>query len=162
MFVKIFIANVTPAGDAHLAVHHKGFVVHAPVDAVEVGNQRQPAPHPAAGTGRVEDTHPDVGVCCHGGKQRLLASHVDVVQQQAYLNATVCSGYQPAGQVAPGGIVIPDVILGINKLVGGFDQRSPHQEGITATVQQLKAGVRGVWGKVHPALVRYEGILHRG
>src|SRR5690606_13964514 len=65
-------------------------------------------------------------------------------------------------QIAAGSIVIPDVILGINMVAGSLNQSSTHQKGIPAGVEQLETGILRARGEVYLALVRHEGVLHRG
>ena len=137
MLIEVLIPDVPAPGNTHKTIHHKGFVVHAPVDAIKVSDKREPATESIPGPGWIEYTHTDIGMGIQQGEQGFLASNINVIQQQANHHPAISGRNQTAGQVTPTVIIVPDVILGVDALVGGLDQSSPGQKGILACVQQL-------------------------
>jgi hypothetical protein len=71
-------------------------VVHAVVDAVEVGDELQGA-RLAVGEG-VEDADPDVGVGVSGGDCRIASGERDVIDQKTYPSAAVDGPDQAFGE----------------------------------------------------------------
>ena len=115
MHVEIVVADVAAADDRDRVVHDEQFVVHAVVDATEVGEETQQLPRSIGE--RIEDADFDVGVRIHRRDEHVaVALEVQIVDQDAYPDTSIRGAHEVLDQDPPGGILIPDEVLQIQRL----------------------------------------------
>ncbi len=67
----------------------------------------------------------------------------DVVQQHAHPHPAIGGAQQRVGEDAPGQVVVPDVILDIQRTLRRLGQDDACQQGIDAAFQRAKAALPG-------------------
>jgi hypothetical protein len=77
-------------------------------------------------------------------KSGVATRNIDVVEQDPYPHPALGGRQQPRSQIAPGGIRIPDVVLGIDGVDGRIDQGIAFIEGGTARIHQQYARGTGM------------------
>ncbi|MNK93350.1 hypothetical protein D3C87_1135070 [compost metagenome] len=138
---EVLVADIAPADDGGLVIGNQRLVVHAPVHAREL-QQRAGTPEGAAGH-RVEDAHLDGWMGVHGQQQVVVGAHADVVQQHPHTHAPVCRAQHGVGQGSAGGVVVPDVVLEVERALGLFRQQHPGDQRVDVVRQQVEGAL--VW-----------------
>ena len=143
---EVFVGDVAPAGHRHHAVGDEQLVVHTPVHAVEVvdvvGKARQQVLPP--GRKGVEQPDLDIGVGVQRQQQRVFASGVQVVEDQAHAHAAQRGVAQRAQQVAAGLVVVDLVVLDVERAFGAARQFQPRLQRVLAGRHQAEAALLGV------------------
>jgi len=117
---KVPVTDVAPARHGHDAVGDHQFVVHAPIDAIEVEQRAQQSGGQlsSAHGKRIEQPHLDVVVGGKREQQLVITGGIQVVDQQAHAHAALCRIAQLAQEVAPGRVVLDLVILNVQRPFG--------------------------------------------
>ena len=138
---EIVVADVATADDRDRVVHHEELVVHAVVDAIEVGDEVQQMRR-TMGEG-IEETDFDVRVRIHGGDDRVAAVEVQIIHEDPYTYAAIGGPEQTLGQDPAGGVRVPDEVLQIQGLFRQLGHRNPRGKCPAAIGQDSKG--RLVW-----------------
>ncbi len=77
-------------------------------------------------------------------QDRVIGLRADVVKQHAHPHTAVCGAQQRVGEDAPGQVVVPDVVLDIQRTLRRIGQDDACQEGIDAASQRAKAALARV------------------
>ena len=85
------------------------------------------------GTNGIEEPHLDVGMGVERGQRRVDAAGAVVVQQQPHPHAALGGVAQGVEQQRARRILVPDVVLDVERAVGGPRQERPRGEGIAAS-----------------------------
>ena len=124
MHVEVVIADVAAADDRDGIVHDEQLVVHAMVDAAEVGEKTQQL-QGAIGK-RIEEADFDVRVRVQRRDDRVTTSlEGQIIDQDAHMNAPVRRADKALRKDPPGGILVPDVVLQIQRLFRQLGHRDP-------------------------------------
>ena len=105
MDLEIVVADVAATDDRDRVVHDEELVVHAVIDAIEVGDEVQQMPR-TMGEG-IEETDFDVRVRIQGGDDCVTALKVQIIHQDAYPYAAIGGPDQALGQDSAGGVRFP-------------------------------------------------------
>ncbi|MCY1295647.1 hypothetical protein D9M70_449960 [compost metagenome] len=142
---EVFVADIAPADDRGDAVGGERLVVHAPVQAPEIGQEIERlglAQHK-----RVEDPHFDLRMGVHGREQLIHAGQAVVVEQQAHAHAAVGGLVQRLQQQRAGQVVAPDVVLHVERALRRACQVDARGEGGLGVVQRVDAAEPGLAGQ---------------
>src|SRR5690606_20531181 len=137
---KVFVTDVAPAGDEHLAVHDHQLVVHAVVDATELADLAEVFQHLAAQGNGIEQPDLDVRMMVKGGDVEVPQTTADVIQQQPHPHAPVGRIEQALGDEAAGDIAAVDVVLHVEAVVGPVDHCQARGERGGAGLHQAETG----------------------
>ena len=146
---EVLVGDVAPAGDREGVVRHEQLVVHAVVDAIElVHRPQQPRREAAAARGeRIEDAHLGVRGRGQAGVELVLARGVEIVDEQAHAHAARRGVAQLTQELLADIVVLHEVVLRIDRLLGTPDQRHTRAESRLALGQKAEtreaARVRG-------------------
>ena len=168
--IEVFVADVAAADDRNLAVDRERLVVHAAVEAREVGEvlQRTPATQPE----RVEQPHLDVRVRRERRQECVETGGVVVVEQQPDAHAAIGRAAHRREQQRAGNVVAPDVVLEIERALRGIREQHAGSERVAPVAQLDDARLP----RMQPRARRYrttqaglgsrrrlgEGFEHRG
>ncbi len=141
---EIFVADVAPADDRRLVVRGERLVVHAAVEAREIGRQLAQA-EAAAGVG-IEKAHLDVRVRVERCDAVVEAARVVVVEQQPHAHAALRRLPQRFAQQAAGDVAAEDVVLHVEAALGGARQHHARGKGVAAVRERMDAGLAAVRG----------------
>ena len=157
----VLVADIAPAQERRAVVGNHLLVVHAPVQAFELGCAFGHAPHPVTLLPGIEDANLDIRMAVDARQQgiaQLGTGHVvqhgvEVVEQHADLDASVGRGNHARHQQLARGIAKPDVVLEIQRVGGAVDQHQAPLQPIGIALDQPKARCVG-------AMRRADGLLH--
>ena len=141
---EVFVADVAAADDRRLVVGRERLVVHAPVDAREVGDEVADAQ--AAIGERVEQPHLDVRVRVQCYDRLVEARGVLVVEQQPHANAALGGLPERVVEQRASRVVSPDVVLHVETALGGTRQQHPRGERIARIDEGIDAGPARIGG----------------
>ena len=131
---EVLVADVAAADHARATVADHGLVVHAAVELAEAGEDLQ-RPEPAAAE-RVEQLDGDARVAIEGAEGGVAPAGVDVVEQQAYLHPAIGGGEDVVGEQGSGLVIMPEVVLEIERPRGGVRQVETGGERVGAGREQ--------------------------
>ena len=156
---EIFVADVPAADDRDAVVGDPRLVVHA---MVQPARAQQPLAGPAeqarATVEWIEQPHLDVGVQVGHGQALVLVARIEVVDQDANAHAALGGAQQLAGQQPPGEVLVPDVVLRVQRAFGR--RRGRRAVGVGLGVVLDQADARGY--RVRPELADHGAIERRG
>jgi hypothetical protein len=138
----VLVADVAAADDRDLVVGRERLVVHAPVDALEVGDEVERAR--VAVHERVVETHLDVGMRVDRGEARVLSRGGDVVEQKAHAHAARGRAPQRLEHQRAGLVVVPDVVLHVERAVRRLREEGARGERVGRRRQRIDARAAGV------------------
>jgi hypothetical protein len=88
---------------------------------------------------RVEQAHFDVGMRVEGGERRVEAGDAVVVEEQAHPHTAGCRLAQLLEEQAPRDVVVPDVVLHVERALGGAREQHARGEGVARIEQRIHA-----------------------
>src|SRR5262249_39654676 len=118
-------------------VDDERFVVHAMVDAREVGDDVERGE-------RIEEADVDVGIGIERGEIDTRAGTVEVVDEKANTHAAVGGVKQRAQQIAAGGIVRPEKVLRVDGPLSEMRKGIARLESSAARRDEVEAGKIGM------------------
>ena len=134
---EVFVADVAPADDGSRIVGGQRLVVHAVVQAPEVGEVAQHAEGSLPEW--VVEPHLEVGVRSKCEKGRIEAGDSIVVQQETHPHAPRRGAPQRLEQEDTGNVVMPDVVLDVERALGRLDQKCPRSESAAAAGERVNS-----------------------
>ncbi len=126
MDLEIVVADVATTNDHDRVVHDKELVVHAVVNAIEVGDEVQRMPR-TMGEG-IEETDFDVRVRIQGSHDCVTPLKVQIIHQDAYPYAAIGGPDQALGQDSAGGVRFPVEGLYIQGFFRQLGHRNPRSK----------------------------------
>ena len=143
--LEVGVAHVAPADDGHRVVHHHQLVVHAVIDAIEVGHEaKQPGPAMREG---VEQADLDVRVRVERRDPRVAVLDVDVVDQDTHPDAAVSGAHEAIGQDAAGRIGLPEEVLDVEGRLCEIRQGHAGGERLAPVRDERERGFARVLGR---------------
>ena len=118
-------------------VNDEGFVVHAAVQAFELGKIAHEAKF--AVYKRIEQAHLNIGVGIEAQHQGIQAIGIVVVEQQAHFHAAVGRLHQGMGEQLARHIVVPNVVLQIQRVFSRLYQACASGKRVVAVRQGVNA-----------------------
>src|SRR5690606_33467468 len=123
---EIEVSDIATSKDADRSVGGKRLVVHAPVEANEIEGITQrlgPSQHEG-----IEQAHLGLGQGIERGEIVIEAGDAVVIEQQADTNTPLGSLAQLFQKDQAGRVTLPDVVLHVERDLGGADQGDPGNE----------------------------------
>ena len=142
--LEVFIADIAPTDHGHLVVDREGLVVHAMVNPPEIKEVVQPAR--TAMAQRVKQAHFDIFMRCECGERGIETLGAVIIQQEANAHATISRLPNRLKQQDAGRIVVPDVILRIDRALCCTGQQKPCGECVATGPQSVNATLTGMVG----------------
>ena len=137
---EIVIGDIAAAYQRPFTIHDPGLVVHAVIQQRHVMKPLQDML--VTPMKSVEQAHLDIGVGIQRRPLYVPAQLVGVIQQHAHFHAPACRLQHPVNQQLAGGVVIPDVVLHIQRPPGQAGQRDPQGKGLLAVSHQRQGRQR--------------------
>ena len=139
---KVLVANIAAPDDGGLVICRKALVVHAPLGARELCDIAQ---HLGRAHGKgVEQAHFNVRVLIQRGQRGIHAGGAAVVQQQTHAHAAVGGLQQFIEQQVTRGVVAPDVVLHIQRVLCRAGQQGAGGVGGIGIAKRVNATQLGV------------------
>ncbi len=132
---KIFIADVAATDDGGHAVNGKALVVHTPIKTGKIGEIAERAQ--GAERERIKQANGDVRMAIQLAENVVQPHGVVVIQQQPHLHTAIGGVQQRAEQQAARHVVLPDVILHIQRLLGHLHQQIAGGKGVQAITERM-------------------------
>ena len=142
--LKIFVADIASAQNGGTIVGGKRFVVHSAVESRKVGNVAECTPF--SENKGIKQTDFDIGMIVECQQEIIHAVGVVVVQKQTHTDAAFGRAMNQVEQKLAGDVVVPDIVLQIEGMVGGFNQGGTCDKGFIGIVQQIDMGNIGLGG----------------
>ena len=142
--LKIFVADIASAQNGSTVVGGKRFVVHPAVKSRKVSNIAECTPF--SENKGIKQTDFDIGMIVECKQEIIHAVGVVVVQKQTHTDAAFGRAMNQVEQKLAGDVVVPDIVLQIEGMVGGFNQGGTGDKGFMGIVQQIDMGNIGLGG----------------
>ena len=94
----------------------------------------------------IKQTDFDIGMIVECQQEIIHAVGVVVVQKQTHTDAAFGRAMNQVEQKLAGDVVVPDIVLQIEGMVGGFNQGGTGDKGFMGIVQQIDMGNIGLGG----------------
>lgn len=134
---KVFVADVASPDDRDLSISRERLVMHSPVEAGKVRQVIDPSP--SAMLERVEQPYLDVRVRVQRRERRVETSRVVVIEQEPDAHTTIGRATQRVEEQTPREIVMPDVVLHVERLLGRLGKMIASAECISAVAERYDA-----------------------
>ncbi len=139
---EILVADIAAAGDRRLVVGGEGFIVHAPVGPAKTGDIAERLQRPERE--RIEQPHFDAGIGVEPGEDVVHAGDAVIVQQQPHAHAPLRRLPQRVEQQRAGDVVVPDVVLHVERAFGRARQQHARGEGLLRVGQRQDTRLPGM------------------
>jgi len=137
--MEVLVADVAAPHDRELRVRGEGLVVHAAVQALEVGDVAEGLE--AAVRVWVVETNLDVGMRVEHGDDRVQPLDAVVVDQQPHAHAALGGVPELLEQQEPGDVGVPDVVLHVEGALRRARERDPGGEGVPSLRERVDAAL---------------------
>ena len=142
MRIEVLVADVASADDRDLAVDRERLVVHAPIEAREVGQEFERSQ--ATQAKRIEQPHFDVRMRGERTEESIETRGVIVVEQETDTNAAVGGPTHRCKEQHAGHVLAPDVVLDVERVLGLVGKEHAGRECVPAVAQLDDAGLPGM------------------
>ena len=144
--IEVFVRHVATAGDRSLAIDQQHFVVHALVDAAEVGRDIHDALRQRRADGRLRVVDADVDVRVMSQREERAVRRVDqqVVDEHAHLHAALRGSQQRFGRQDADVVGAPDEVLHVERALGVVAEPGAGHQSFGAGVEHIAATLAGM------------------
>ena len=138
---EVFVADVAAAGDGERIVRHEQLVVHAMIDAPDVGHRQQKAgPRRESSAGkRIEHPHLDVCMFAQMQEAPIFARRIEIIDQNAHPHAPIRREAHMMQQQPRGIVLMNDVVLNVQRALGMVRERDEVGQGLFPRGEEVNA-----------------------
>jgi hypothetical protein len=138
---EVFVTDIAPAENGGFVVRDHRLVVHASIDAGKF--QERSERLEVAARDRIEQPDLEVRVRAEREQNLVIGVRAEVVEQDPHAYAAVGRFEQRSRQLAARQIVVPDVVLQVERAVSRLSEHDARHDRVDRVLQQVKrTGVR--------------------